>query len=66
MSTAGDPNYVELSIAAKAFYLLRKKNAPMTVRELQEEAEKYNWTISPDSIQKAVAFLQALGLASAQ
>jgi uncharacterized protein YwgA len=65
INQAGDPNYVELSIAAKSYFLLKKKGVPMSVNELQREAEKYNWTISPASIQHAVNFLQSVDLATA-
>lgn len=59
---AGDPNYVELSIAAKAYFLLKRKHVAMTPAELVQQAEQYNWRISSSSVQKAVAFLSALGL----
>lgn len=65
MLAAGDPNYMELSIAAKAYFLLKKKEgAGMSVTELIKEAEKYNWNISPQSIKRAVSFLKAIDLAS--
>ena len=61
---AGDPNYVELSIAAKAYFLLKnKEGGKMSMSELVQQAEKYNWNISPDSVDKAVRFLSAVGLA---
>ncbi len=61
---AGDPNYVELSIAAKAYFLLkRKEGGRMTAAELIKQAEKYNWSISPESVNKAVRFLSSVGLA---
>ncbi len=63
--SAGNPNYVELSIAAKAYYLLKKKEAGgMSVAELIRQAEKYNWSISPESIHRAVGFLTSVGLAT--
>jgi hypothetical protein len=62
---AGDPNYVELSIAAKAYFLLKKKEGGrMSVAELIKQAEKYNWSISPESINRAVEFLSSVGLAT--
>lgn len=62
--SAGDPNYVELSIAAKTYFLLKKKEGgKMTVGELGKEAKKYNWSISPASVQKAADFLGQVGLA---
>lgn len=61
---AGDANYVELSIAAKAYFLLKhKEGGRMTVPELIQQAEKYNWSISPESVSKAVRFLSSVGLA---
>jgi hypothetical protein len=61
---AGDPNYVELSIAAKAYFLLKKKEGGgMTVAELIKQGERYKWSISPESVQKAVRFLSSVGLA---
>jgi uncharacterized protein YwgA len=63
--SAGNPNYVELSIAAKAYFLLKKKDGgSMSVAELIKQAERYNWNISPESIDRAVNFLSAVGLAN--
>lgn len=59
---AGDPNYLELSIAAKAYFILRKKKVPMTTAELAEEAKSFRWDIKPASLSKAVEFLRNLGL----
>jgi hypothetical protein len=62
---AGDPNYVELSIAAKAYFLLKNKGGgSMSVGELIKQAEKYNWNISPQSVHRAVGFLSSVGLAT--
>jgi len=65
MRTAGDPNYMELSIAAKAYFLLKKKEGGgMSVAELIKQAEKYSWNISPESVKRAIAFLTSIGLAT--
>lgn len=62
---AGDPSYMELSIAAKAYFLLKKKEGNrMSVAELVKEAEKYSWNISPQSVTRAIAFLTSIDLAS--
>jgi hypothetical protein len=63
---AGDPNYVELSIAAKAYFLLRKKRVSMSLQQLQAEAGRYNWCISDSSVGKAISFLQSVGLANSR
>lgn len=62
---AGDPNYVELSIAAKAFYILEKQGKEMSASELRREAQKFNWTIQEHSLGRAVQFLEYVGLARA-
>ena len=62
---AGDPNYMELSIAAKAYFLLKKKEGTgMSVAELIKEAEKYSWNISPQSVKRAISFLKSIDLAT--
>lgn len=59
---AGDPNYLELSIAAKAYFILDRKNKPMSNAEIRREAEKFNWNIQPQSLERAVGFLQQVDL----
>ena len=61
---AGDPDYMELSIAAKAFFILRRQEKEMSTSELQREAEKFNWKIEPQSLTRAIDFLKHLGLAT--
>jgi uncharacterized protein YwgA len=62
IQAAGDPDYVELSIAAKAFFILKKQKKGMTAAELMKEAKKFNWNIPERSLGRAVAFLSTLGL----
>lgn len=65
MMAAGDPNYMELSIAAKAYFLLKKKEgAGTSVAELIKQAEKYSWNISPESVKRGIGFLTSIGLTS--
>ena len=59
---AGDPDYMELSIAAKAYFILRKQNKGMTSAEMLKEAEKFNWNIPEQSLGRAATFLSTLGL----
>ena len=58
----GEPNYVVLSIAAKAYFILERKGVPMSVREIQREAERFNWDIGSDSLRNAVSYLERLNL----
>lgn len=59
---AGDPNYFELSLAAKTFFVISKKNRPLTHEEVLQTARDFNWSISPESLQRAVSFLEKLRL----
>jgi uncharacterized protein YwgA len=60
---AGEPDYVELSIAAKAFYILSGRQKGMSSAELLREAKRFNWNISEKSLRRAVDFLKRVGLA---
>jgi uncharacterized protein YwgA len=63
ISHAGDPNYYELSIAAKTYYILAKRNKAMANSEIRREAEKsFNWNIQQRSLERAIEFLQQLDL----
>jgi|SRR5581483_2985974 len=64
IQNAGHPDYMELSIAAKAFYILNKQGKRMTAQELLSEAEKFNWNISEHSLSRAVDFLKLVGVAT--
>lgn len=61
--SAGDPDYVELSIAAKAYFILKRKEKGMSKTDIAKEARRFNWEVSPESIGRAVRFLQQVGLA---
>jgi uncharacterized protein YwgA len=62
LSEAGNLNYMELSIAAKAFFILKKRKEGMSKQELIREARKFDWDIPPASLETAVAFLEKLGV----
>jgi len=62
LTEAGNLNYVQLSIAAKAFFLLRRKKSGLSKKEILCEAQKFDWNIPPASLESAVAFLEKLGV----
>lgn len=63
LAKAGDfSDYVTLSIAAKTFLILKQTSAPMMGEEIRKAAGRLNWTISPESLQKAIDFLNNAGL----
>jgi uncharacterized protein YwgA len=61
---AGNLNYMEISIAAKAYFLLEQQGKPASADELAKLADKFGWTVSAAEIEKAVQFLTGLELAT--
>ena len=61
LKNIGDPNYMDLSIAAKAYFILHKNQAPMTPEQIDQEAKKFGWEIKKDNIHKAIEILKELG-----
>jgi len=57
-------NYVELSIAAKAYFLLNKKGGKATVEQIVKAARPFGWEIEPEAVERVSDFLVALGLIS--
>ncbi len=59
---AGDLDYVRLSIAAKAYFLLRQKNAPVNEHELPLLARTFGWAVSEQQIRDGLEYLRRLNL----
>jgi uncharacterized protein YwgA len=59
---AGDPNYLELSIAAKVYFIVSSRDERLTKQSIVRYAQSLGWSIEHDSIDKAVSFLQRLDL----
>lgn len=64
LTQAGDLSYMELSIAAKAYFLLDQQGKPADAEDLVRLAHQFGWTITEDDVSKAVQFLAALELAT--
>lgn len=60
---AGEPDYMELPVAAKAYYILQKQEKRMSTAELTEEAKEFNWNIQRKSFDRAIQFLKRVNLA---
>jgi uncharacterized protein YwgA len=58
---AGIPGTMDISIAAKAFYILDRENIPLTHEEIRKKAGTFGWNIDPNAINRATAFLNAFG-----
>ncbi len=63
---AGDLDYVQLSIAAKSCYVLKNGDKPMQREDIIETAKKLSWDITPESVEKAIDFLNKMGLVKVQ
>lgn len=60
--SAGDPDYISLSIAAKSFFILRKQERAMAPGEIILAAKGFDWKLREEDIEKALALLQKLDL----
>lgn len=56
----GNPDYRELSIAAKTFFIARKKDGPITPMEIEQQAGALGWELSGESIERAIDLLKKL------
>jgi uncharacterized protein YwgA len=57
-------DYMQLSIAAKAYFLLGQHGGRARVSDLVEKAREFNWQVNEYDIQQAAKSLQDIGLAS--
>ena len=57
-------DYMQLSIAAKAYILLGQHGGSARVSDLVGKARDFNWQLNEDDIQQAAQSLQEIGLAS--
>jgi uncharacterized protein YwgA len=58
ISDAGQLNYMELSIAAKAYFALIRLSGKATVDEISNLMPRLGWSVSGDQLEKAAEFLQ--------
>ena len=58
----GDPDYVALSVAAKAHFILSQEDVAMTAEQIIEKANKFGWNVDNNDINIAVNILTKLEL----
>jgi len=63
-SAAADMGYMDLSYAAKTYFLLKESGKPMLPAEIRAKAREFQWTIAAHDVEKSVSFLESLGLAT--
>jgi uncharacterized protein YwgA len=59
---AGDIGYMEMSVAAKTYFLLGRKKGRASTGELAQLAPKLGWSVTPKQAQRAAQYLNQLGL----
>lgn len=63
LKTLGRVDYMQLSLAAKTYYMARKKGRPVTPDELSEYANSFAWKVTQEQINDAVKLLEKMKLA---
>ena len=66
VTKAGDLDYMELSIAAKAFYVLNKLNGRATLEDIAGMLPKFGWSVKKEQLEKATDFLAKTDLITKQ
>ncbi len=61
---AGDIDYMEMSVAAKTFFLLSSVGKAATPTEISDSATKLGWSPTPEEVKESINYLQSLGLVS--
>jgi uncharacterized protein YwgA len=61
--TAGNLDYIKLSVLAKTYFLLKERGRPATERELKDLAKHFGWDVKEEQILEAASYLKKLGLA---
>jgi hypothetical protein len=62
LKSAGDLDYMRLSLAAKIYFLLGKQQGEATRDQLARLARQFGWRVTPKEITDAGTFLEQLGL----
>jgi hypothetical protein len=59
---AGNPGYLDLSIAVKAHFIFKKENRVVTPDEIRKKAKGFGWDIGSAAIKRAEKFMLQLKL----
>ena len=62
INAAGDLDYMELSVAAKAYFGLTQLKGKATIDEIAALLPKFGWSVTKDDVSKATTFLQRANL----
>lgn len=62
IKSAGELDYWDLSIAAKAYFNLHSAGGQVSLEAIRKAASELGWEVGRDEIDKSCAFLERLGL----
>jgi uncharacterized protein YwgA len=62
LKSAGDLDYVKMSIAAKTNFMLQETHGKATKEELARLANRFGWDVTPQQVRDAALYLERLGL----
>jgi uncharacterized protein YwgA len=57
LKNTGNPDYMALSIAAKAYFILDQAGKPLTTEQLREKAQHLSWQVEKEDVDKAIDIL---------
>lgn len=60
---AGTVDYMELALAAKAYFILTRQGGTASKETIKTVAQKFGWTINELELEKAIDFLNKIHLA---
>ncbi len=55
-------DYVSLSLAAKAYFILTKEKKPMSETEILKKSKEFDWKVSENNIKQSLEILTKLAL----
>ena len=61
--SAGEIDYMSLSVAAKSYFILKRQGDKTTVKDIKTIAKDFGWDVKDDKLDKALDFLEKTELA---
>jgi len=62
LRVSGDLDYMSLSIAAKAYYILAKEGGSAPLERIKALLPRFNWSVTDDQLKRAENFLRKASL----
>jgi uncharacterized protein YwgA len=59
---AGDIDYMQMSIAAKTYFMLGQRKGQASMQELAHLAPRFGWSVTAEQVHQAAEYLSRMGL----